>query len=207
MSREPGILLASWSLEITDDQGHMQPFGPYTRDQESISGNVILGTRATGDYTIVMLGQTKGGASVRKEATVHLIHRDEPKTEAVRYSILFDFDKSLTVASYEKFLTEVVTPQIPNGGVVVIHGYTDTTGTDDYNAKLSQRRVEDVQEIIEAAASKSGKQGITFETFAFGRIQVTRILITRFLKEERTIARLSSTSFRTTRRVNDQPCQ
>jgi outer membrane protein OmpA-like peptidoglycan-associated protein len=161
--------LASWSVEITDDQGHMQPFGPYTRDQESISGNVILGSRPAGDYTIVMLGQTKSGASVRKAATVHLIHRDEPKAETVRYSILFDFDKSLTVGSYEKFLTEIVTPLIPNGGVVVIHGYTDTIGTDEYNEKLSGERVQDAQSIIEKAIANSDKHGITFETFAFGR--------------------------------------
>jgi outer membrane protein OmpA-like peptidoglycan-associated protein len=161
--------LASWSVEVTDDQGHMQPFGPYTRNQASISGNLILGSNPSGDYTIVMVGQTKGGASVRKEATVHLIHRDEPKAEAVRFSILFDFDKSVTVGSYEQFLADVVTPLIPNGGVVVIHGYTDTIGTDDYNEKLSNERVQDAQGIIEKAIAKSDKHGITFETFAFGR--------------------------------------
>jgi len=72
-------VLKSWSLEITDGQGKVQRFGPSTRDQESISGNTILGDRSQGDYKFVMLGETKGGKSVRKESAVYLIRRDEPK--------------------------------------------------------------------------------------------------------------------------------
>jgi len=51
----------------------------------------------------------------------------------VRFRILFDFDQSKTIASYEKFLTEVVAPLIPDSGVVIIHGYTDNIGEEEYN--------------------------------------------------------------------------
>jgi outer membrane protein OmpA-like peptidoglycan-associated protein len=161
-------VLASWSLEITDDQGKVQRFGPSTRDQESISGNTILGDRSQGDYKVVMLGQTKGGKFVRKESAVHLARRDAPMKDGVRFRILFDFDKSKTIASYEKFLTEVVTPLIPDSGVVIIHGYTDIVGEEEYNENLSNERVQDARDIIERAISNSGKKGITFETFGFG---------------------------------------
>ena len=161
-------VFASWSLEITDDQGKVQRYGPSTKDHENISGNAILGDRSKGDYKVAMLGQTKDGKFVRKESSVHLVRRDEPIKEAVRFSVLFDFDQSKTIASYEKFLTDVVTPLIPDSGIVVIHGHTDIIGDEEYNDNLSRERAQDTRTIIERAISNSGKGGITFETLWFG---------------------------------------
>jgi outer membrane protein OmpA-like peptidoglycan-associated protein len=161
-------VLASWSLEITDDQGKVQRYGPFTRDREGISGNAILADRSQGDYKVVMLGETKLGKHVRKDGSFQLIRREVSVKEAVRFSILFEFDKSKTIASYEKFLADVVTPLIPDNGKVIIHGHTDIVGEEDYNDNLSRERVEDARGIIERAISSSGKRGITFETFGFG---------------------------------------
>jgi outer membrane protein OmpA-like peptidoglycan-associated protein len=86
----------------------------------------------------------------------------------VRFRILFDFDKSKTIASYEKFLTDIVTPLIPDSGTVIIHGYTDIVGEEEYNENLSNERVQDAQDILGRAISNSGKRGIIFETFGFG---------------------------------------
>jgi outer membrane protein OmpA-like peptidoglycan-associated protein len=97
-----------------------------------------------------------------------LIRRVEQLKEAVRYSILFDFDRSQTVDSYEAFLTGTVTPLIPNNGTVLIHGHTDIVGDEEYNDSLSNRRAQDAQTIIERAIASSGKHGITFETFGMG---------------------------------------
>jgi outer membrane protein OmpA-like peptidoglycan-associated protein len=161
-------VLASWSVEIADEQGKVQRHGPYTRDHESISGNAILGDRSQGDYRIVMMGETKGGKHVTKEGSVHLIRRVEQLKEAVRFSILFDFDISKTVQSYETFLAGTVTPLIPDNGTVIIHGHTDIVGDEEYNDSLSNRRAQDAREIIERAIAASGKHGITFETFGMG---------------------------------------
>jgi outer membrane protein OmpA-like peptidoglycan-associated protein len=86
----------------------------------------------------------------------------------VRFSVLFDFDQSKTIASYEKFLTDIVTPLIPDSGVVIIHGHTDIIGEEEYNENLSNERAQDARNIIERAISSSGRRGITFETFGFG---------------------------------------
>jgi outer membrane protein OmpA-like peptidoglycan-associated protein len=161
-------VLASWSVEITDEQGKVQRIGPSTRDHENISGNTVLGDRSEGNYKLVVLGQTKAGKSVRQESTVHLVRRVETVQEALRFSILFDFDLSKTITSYEKFLTEMVTPLIPNDGTVVIHGHTDIIGEDEHNDNLSRERVQDARNIIEHAIASSTKHGITFETFGFG---------------------------------------
>jgi outer membrane protein OmpA-like peptidoglycan-associated protein len=160
--------LTSWSMEITDDQGKIQPYGPFTRERETIPGNTLLAGRSQGDYKIVQTGQRKDGQVVRKESSVHLVRRDTPAKEEVRFSILFDFDKSKTVDSYEKFLTNIVTPLIPDSGTVVIHGYTDVIGEEAYNENLSKERVQDTRGILEHALSNSGKSGIIFETFGFG---------------------------------------
>ena len=158
----------SWSLEITDEQGIVQRYGRSTQDDESISGNTILGDRSQSDYKVVMLGQMKNGKVARKEGWVHLVRRDEPSKKAVRFSILFDFDQSKTIASYEKFLTDVVTPLIPDSSIVVIHGHTDNIGEVEYNENLSRERVRDAWNILQRALSNSGKRGVTFQTFGFG---------------------------------------
>jgi outer membrane protein OmpA-like peptidoglycan-associated protein len=161
-------VLASWSLEIKDESGIIQRFGPSTLEHENISGNSILGKRLKGTYQVTLLGQTKAGLFVRKDTTIQLIRREEPKNDVVRYRILFDFDKSETLAEYEAFLTDVVAPLIPNNGIVIIHGYTDIIGEEEYNQELSVQRVADARGIIERAIAKLGKTGITFETFGFG---------------------------------------
>jgi outer membrane protein OmpA-like peptidoglycan-associated protein len=160
--------LASWSLELTDEQGKIQNFGPYTRENESISGNVILGERPAGDYKVAMLGTKIDGKAVRKETTVHLVRRTEPVLEAVRFSILFDYGQAKSKGNYEKFLNETVVPLIPDSGIVIIHGYTDIIGEEAFNQKLSDERVQDTRGTMEAALAASGKRGVSFETFGFG---------------------------------------
>lgn len=159
---------ASWSIEITDSLGKVQRFGPYTKDRENVSGNSVLGTRTEGNYKVVMLAKTKSGKPIRRDTTIHLVRREMPKNDVVRYRILFDFDESKTVAKYEKFITEVIVPLVPDSGIVIIHGYTDIIGEDEYNENLSRERVQNARGIMESAISKSGKRGITFETFGFG---------------------------------------
>ena len=162
-------LLDSWFLEVKDEQGNVQHYGPYTTDQASVSGKTILGKSKQGSYKILMLGQTKSGHSVKKESSVSFMEMDDPKQEGLRYSILFDFDKSKTIATYEKFLTDIVTPLIPVNGTVIIHGHTDVIGDEKYNLTLSKDRATGTQQIIEHALSKSGKKGVKFETYGFGK--------------------------------------
>jgi outer membrane protein OmpA-like peptidoglycan-associated protein len=116
-----------------------------------------------------MLGQTKLGHSVRKEGSLHLVRREEPKTEeALRFSIMFEFNTSRTVATYSTFLTDMVAPLIPDGGTVIIHGHTDIIGDDEYNQTLSDQRAAEARSILELAISKAGKRDVTVESYGFG---------------------------------------
>jgi len=160
--------LKSWNVVMTDEMGVQQTYGPYTREQESVSGNHILGNRAEGKYKVVMTGESPNGTIIQKESKMHLVRSDAPTEEALRFSILFDFDQSRAVSAYEKFLIEQVAPHINNNSKVIIHGHTDIIGDLDYNMRLSEHRAMDTQTILSKAAYNSGKTGVIFETLAFG---------------------------------------
>ena len=52
---------------------------------------------------------------------------------------------------------------------MIIHGLTDIIGDEVYNHNLSQERAKSAQQIIERALLITGKKGIRFETYGFGK--------------------------------------
>ncbi len=160
--------LKSWSVNITDDKGVTQHYGPFTNDNESVSGVTIVGNSPEGDYKITMTGEANNGTTVTKESTVHLIRQDVTIQKGFRYSVVFNFDKANSIASYNKLLTDVVSPLIADGSTVIVHGHTDITGEVDYNQKLSDSRAQETQKILETSLTASGKNNIKFETLGFG---------------------------------------
>jgi outer membrane protein OmpA-like peptidoglycan-associated protein len=160
--------IKSWSLELKDDKGNIQNYGPFTKEEQSISGNTILGNRNEADYNVTMTGKTKDGLVFTRQKTLHLVRNAAPKEEGLRFSVLFDFDQSKTVAAYEKFLVEVVAPLVPNGGLVIIHGHSDDIGDADHNMSLSANRAQASHEILEKALLKAGRTGVTYHVHGYG---------------------------------------
>jgi outer membrane protein OmpA-like peptidoglycan-associated protein len=161
-------LLKWWSLELTDEKGAVQRYGPFAKDVITIPGKQILGSSNTGTYHVAMIGESNGGRAIKKESSVRLVKATEDKQTGMRYSILFDFDKSKSITAYEKFLSEVVAPLIPDYGTVIIHGHTDIIGEENYNQTLSLERATGSQKILERAVIKAGKKGVKFESYGFG---------------------------------------
>jgi outer membrane protein OmpA-like peptidoglycan-associated protein len=161
--------LKSWSVNVTDAKGTVQHYGPFSRNQESVPGTTILGSNTEGDYQVTMLGETKNGQSFKKESSVHLVRQNQVIEKGMRYSIVFDFDKANSIASYDKFLTDVVSPLISDGSTVIIHGHTDVIGDDEYNQTLSESRAQQAQKIIESALLNLGRKNVKFETYGFGK--------------------------------------
>lgn len=174
----------SWSIDIADEKGTSQHYGPFTRNQESIPGKSILGDRPAGDYKITMVTETNDGLSVRKDSSIHLVSQNETIDKGFRYSILFDFDKEKTIESYSKFLTDIVAPSISEGSTVIIHGHTDIIGEEEYNHTLSHNRALQTQKIIERAIANSARNNVKFETFGFGE-DLSRSPFENNLPEER----------------------
>jgi outer membrane protein OmpA-like peptidoglycan-associated protein len=176
---------ASWSVVVTDENNKITRFGPYTSHQERISGKIILGSKMKGQYKVVLEGQTSDGQIVRKEDTMKLIRSDEPEeAPGFRFSILFEFDQSKTVTTYQRFLTQQVVPLIPEGSSVIIHGHTDIIGEESHNLNLSQSRAQETMNIIGQALAKIKKGKVKFDTYGFGE-DVRRAPFNNDLPEER----------------------
>jgi outer membrane protein OmpA-like peptidoglycan-associated protein len=159
----------SWSLEIKDENGVVQNFGPYTQDKVSIPGKTILGTRPSGDYKVTMVGLGKNGMAVKKEASVHMVLWTPPTNEeGMRFSVIFEFNQSKTIKMYDKYLTEVVAPKIPRDASVIVHGHSDIIGDDQNNMELSEARANEVKNILQAALAKQGRKDVKFEVHGFG---------------------------------------
>lgn len=164
---------SSWSLEIKDEKGAVQNFGPYTQETITIPGKTILGSRPSGNYTATMTGKTKNGKILKKEVPVHIVlWTPSEREEGMRYSVIFEFNDSKAISTYEKYLTEVVTPKIPKNGTVIIHGHTDIIGDEAKNQELSLARANEVKSILEKAVSNTGRTDVKFEVFGFGEDQV-----------------------------------
>src|SRR5690606_5963321 len=97
---EASSVLKNWSLAIRDESGTVQNFGPFVNNQESLPANINLGNRTKGTYAATMLGESKTGLPVKKESSSTLVRPSEQVENAYRYSILFNFDKTTTLASY-----------------------------------------------------------------------------------------------------------
>jgi len=163
-------VLTTWSVDVSDASGNTQHFGPYNDNNETISGSAILNGNKNGTYKIVMTGQTKTGHQITKESNFTLTREVQPNQPEQMVSILFKFDKSVTVATFQDFLTNTVAPHITSNSKVVISGYTDIIGTPDYNLNLSSDRAKDAQGILESALAKTGTTGVTFKTNGFGEV-------------------------------------
>jgi outer membrane protein OmpA-like peptidoglycan-associated protein len=160
---------SSWTVEVRDENGAIQNFGPFTGDKVSIPGKSILGTRANGDYKVTMIGQTRSGKTVKQESSMHMVLWTPPDNEeGMRYSVVFEFNDSKAVATYEKYLTDVVTPKIPKDGSVIIHGHTDIIGDLAHNQELSLARANEVKNTIESALLKADRKDVKFEVYGFG---------------------------------------
>jgi len=160
---------SSYTIQVKNETGKVQYFGPYTQEKVSIPAKAILGLRTEGDFKFTLMGKTKAGKQMEKDTLIRVVALTaSTKKEVTRYSVIYEFSESKTIAQYEKYLIEVVAPKIANGGTVVLEGYTDVIGDADNNQKLSLARANDVKRILEKALLKAGKKNVKFKVFAYG---------------------------------------
>lgn len=159
----------SWNLEIIDEKGTKQSFGPYTQEKVSIPGKTILGNRKEGNFNVLMVGTLNNGKKIEKTTPVHMVLWTPPVNEqGMRFSVLFEFNQSDAISLYEKYLAEVVTPKIAAGSIVIIHGHTDIIGNDLNNLSLSSDRAREVKGILERSLAKAGINNVIFEVIGYG---------------------------------------
>jgi len=161
--------VSSWSLELMDENGKVQYYGPYTQEKVNIPSKTILGTRPEGNFKVTLIAQTISGKTTRQESNVHVVLWTPPVPDKMtRFSVLYEFDKYNTTPMYEKYLTDFVTPKIPNGATVILNGHADVIGAEAHNKTLSMDRANDAKSILEKSLLKAGTTGIKFETYGTG---------------------------------------
>ncbi len=162
-------VFSTWILELKDENGKVKKFGPYTDDKTVISRKLILQNQKQGNFNVKLTGTTLTGKTVTKDASLYILPYVAPKVqESIRFSVIYEFNESKSIAIYEKYLTEIVTPKIPIGGTVIIKGYTDIIGEESYNQNLSLARANDVKSIIEKSLAKMGRKDVKFEIQGIG---------------------------------------
>lgn len=156
--------LKLWSLQIKDEKGKSQNFGPYMVEKVSIPRKTIMGNQPEGDYKVIMTGTTKSGKIISQESTMHLTPYVAPVVqESIRFSVIYEFNESKSIAIYDKYLTDIVAPKIPKNATVIITGHTDVIGEVDYNKDLSLARANDVKGILEKSLAAAGRTDVTFK--------------------------------------------
>jgi len=161
--------LESWSLVLTDDNGMVQNFGPFTQESVSLSGNALLGNQRKGNFKVQLIATTKSNVVIEKKTNIHVTQwMSSNETDGNRFSIIYGFNKSEALPMYRTYLLDVVVPKIPMNGTVVIQGYTDAIGEEGYNQKLSLARANDVQSILQEGLDKAGRTDVKFVTSGMG---------------------------------------
>ncbi len=156
--------LSFWTLQIIDEKGKTQNYGPYTQEQVSIPRKTIMGNQPEGNYKTIMTGTTKTGKVINQESTMFLTPYVAPVVqESIRFSVIYEFNESKAINIYDKYLTEIVAPKIPQNGTVIITGHTDVIGEVDYNKNLSLARANDVKSILEKSLAASGRTDVKFQ--------------------------------------------
>ncbi|MDZ7776150.1 MAG: OmpA family protein [Bacteroidales bacterium] len=88
--------------------------------------------------------------------------------QAIRYSVIYEFDEPAVIPAYVKYLTDIVAPEIPDGAKVILSGHTDIIGDFDNNKRLSLKRANNVKAILEKALAKEGRKDVSFTVNGFG---------------------------------------
>jgi len=174
----------SWSIEVKDEKGALQFFGPYTENKVSLPTKSILGSKPEGNYTITMIGKTKTGELVKKEAPAHIVLWTPPINEEVmRFSVIYEFNESKAIKQYEQYLIENVMPKIPVGVSVQINGHADAIGNAAHNKALSLARSNDVKRILEKGLKSAGRSDVTFVVIGNGEDETVAPFANKYPEE------------------------
>ncbi len=162
----PSAPIADYNVVITGE-GFTQNYGPFRSTSQRIDARPVLRDRPSGRYTATVTARTIDNRTITRTTDFNLVRQTTPPVTGQRFSILFEYDESKTVQTYDQFLRQEVSPKIPNNSTVVIHGHTDKIGEDNYNFELSSRRATDAMNVLQDEMRRSGKN-VTFDAYGFG---------------------------------------
>jgi outer membrane protein OmpA-like peptidoglycan-associated protein len=146
----------SWDITITGE-GKTMHFGPFVNNTERVNPAELMRFLETGTYNAKVVITEQYGKQSEENVNFTLYKAKETKN-ASRYLMLFDYDKSDAIITYESKIRKEITPGMKVGNKVIIHGHTDIIGNEAGNQKLSQERADQAKRIIDDQLGKENKK-------------------------------------------------
>ncbi len=150
------INFRSWDVTITGE-GKTMYFGPFAYDYERINPAELMRFLESGKYNAKVVITDNNGMKTEENYPFKL-NKDTELKNASRYLMIFEYNESSAVFSYEKTIRGEIVPGINEGNRVIIHGHTDIIGTEAGNKKLSLERANKAKEIMLDELKKDDKK-------------------------------------------------
>ncbi len=150
------VRFKSWNISITGENKNMD-FGPFKYNRERINPTPLMRGIDNGKFNAKVMITMQDGKQVTENFDITLFKEKELKN-ATRYLMIFDYNKSDAVKSYENKIRKEITPGMNVTNSVIIHGHTDIIGNEEGNQKLSQERADEAKSIVDDQLGKENKK-------------------------------------------------
>jgi len=150
------VMFKSWTVSITGENNSMN-FGPFKTNRERINVAPLMRGINEGKFNAKVVITLQDGKQVTEDIGFKLLKGKDSKN-ASRYLMIFDYNKSDAVLTYETKIRKEITPGMNVGNTVVIHGHTDIIGNEASNQKLSQERADQAKRIVDDELGKENKK-------------------------------------------------
>jgi len=161
-----GVRFTSWNLTITGDNGSVQ-YGPFKYSKERINPAPLMRGLQKGTFNARIDLVMQNGERVTENLAFTLTKKGDSKN-ASRYLMLFDYNKSDAIKTYETKIRNEITPGMRVGNTVIIHGHTDIIGNEAANLTLSQERADEAKRIVDDELGKNNRS-ITVQAIGTGQ--------------------------------------
>jgi outer membrane protein OmpA-like peptidoglycan-associated protein len=168
-SMRTSVPYKSWTVTITG-QGKSLNYGPFTSATARISPEQIMRGRDEGEFNAKTNITMTDGSQATEDADFTL-YKNKTVKNASRYLMIFDYNKSDAVATYETKIRKEITPGMLAGNTVIIHGHTDIIGNEAGNQKLSQERADEAKRIVDDELGKESKS-VSVQALGVGQTNV-----------------------------------
>ncbi|MFA6235020.1 MAG: OmpA family protein [Bacteroidota bacterium] len=148
--------LKSWDVSISGSSRTMN-FGPFKTNSARINPAPLMRGIYEDRFKAKVTMMLKDGKTISETHDFKLIKSKDLKM-ATRYLMIFEYNKSDAVASYEKKIRNEIVPGMNSGNAVIVHGHTDIIGNEAANQQLSEERSNEAKRIVDDELAKTNKR-------------------------------------------------
>ena len=155
--------ISNWQATISGN-GQRKSYGPFSGKAAYLDPTGLVNSDdPEGTFTVEVVATTADGRTLSDKADFDL-RLNESDALAERHVLLFEYSEEDPDARSREFL-DAVAPRVPNNSTVIISGFTDNIGNDDFNKNLSQERADMVNKML---LDRTKAEGKTVSTRAIG---------------------------------------